>query len=156
MLCPGSNLGYAGGCNFGARAARGNSLIFLDSDAIVAQSAVGNLVRALADSSTGLASGNVRLAASPERMNSAGNPVHYLGIAWAGGYGDPAASHAVVADVPSVSGAFFGVTVDVWMSLGGFDDTYFAYHEDDRVEPAGMATRLASQIHSRCRCRAPL
>lgn len=130
VLCPGSNLGYAGGCNFGAHAARGNSLIFLNSDAIVVHSAIDNLVRALADSSTGLASGNVRLAAYPERMNSAGNPVHYLGIAWAGGYGDPAASHAEVADVPSVSGAFFGVTADVWMSLGGFDDTYFAYHED--------------------------
>jgi GT2 family glycosyltransferase len=130
VLRPGSNLGYASGCNYGASVATGRYLVFLNSDAIVVDSAVDNLVTALSDSSIGLACGSVRLAASPENMNSAGNPVHYLGVAWAGGHGDPAALHALPADVPSVSGAFFGVRADVWASLEGFCGTYFAYHED--------------------------
>jgi GT2 family glycosyltransferase len=127
---PGRNLGYAEGCNYGASKARGQTLVFLNSDAVCLPGAVDSLVGALADPAIGLASGDIRLADAPQLMNSAGNPVHYLGIVWAGSYGEPAAGHTQRRNVSSASGAFLGVRKTVWESLGGFNDVYFAYHED--------------------------
>ena len=126
----GKNLGFAGGCNVGASAARGDYLVFVNSDAFVRPGALDALVRALERPAVGLATGSLRLEAEPESINSAGNPVHFLGITWAGGYGEPAATHSRSKDVATASGAFFGVRKEVWQELGGFDPAYFMYHED--------------------------
>jgi GT2 family glycosyltransferase len=124
------NLGFAGGCNAGVGYAHGRDLVFVNSDAIVASDAIYLLTLALADPSLGIVTAAVRLADKPDLMNTVGNPVHYLGVVWAGGFGEPQEQHAVRADVASASGAFFAVRRDRWDELGGFDDQYFAYHED--------------------------
>jgi GT2 family glycosyltransferase len=130
---PGKNLGFAGGCNHGARLARGRTLVFLNSDAIVEPDAITRLVEVAEQEGVGLASGDIRLAADPSAMNTAGNPVHYLGVVWAGSYGEPAAQHDRRADITSASGAFMAITREKWQQLGGFDETYFAYHEDTEL-----------------------
>jgi GT2 family glycosyltransferase len=56
--------------------------------------------------------------------------VHFLGFSWAGRCGEPARSPELPADVASISGACFGVRRELWQRLGGFEDQYFAYHED--------------------------
>jgi GT2 family glycosyltransferase len=127
------NLGFTGGCNLGAGLARGRNLVFLNSDAVVTAGAVCCLVDTLSDPSIGLATGDVRLAAEPDTMNSAGNPVHYLGVVWAGAFGEPAREHATPVDVASASGAFFAVRREVWNALDGFPAEYFAYHEDTEL-----------------------
>ena len=38
--------------------------------------------------------GSIRLADSPENMNTAGNPVHFTGLSWAGGFNEPASHYA--------------------------------------------------------------
>jgi GT2 family glycosyltransferase len=127
------NLGYAGGCNLGAQLARGAVLAFLNSDAIMLPGALDALRDALDDHSVGLVSGDVRLASAPESMNTAGNPVHYLGVVWAGSLGEPATLHERQVEVATASGAFLGVRREVWRALGGFDEVYFAYHEDTEL-----------------------
>jgi GT2 family glycosyltransferase len=130
VLRPGRNLGYAGGCNHAAAAAHGDVLVFMNSDAVVAPGALAALVDRVADPGVGLACGSIRLADAPERLNSAGNPVHFLMFSWAGGFGEPAAGHTTATEVASISGAAFAVRRAVWERLGGFDPTYFAYCED--------------------------
>jgi GT2 family glycosyltransferase len=130
MVRPQWNLGFAGGCNAGAGHARGRDLVFVNSDAIVAPDAIHVLTSALTDPGLGIVTAAVRLADKPDLMNTVGNPVHYLGVVWAGGFGEPHEQHAVRTDVASASGAFFAVRHDRWDELGGFDDQYFAYHED--------------------------
>jgi GT2 family glycosyltransferase len=130
IVRPPKNLGFAGGCNAGAAQARGRDLVFVNSDAIVAPDAIHVLTSALTDPSLGIVTAAVRLADKPDLMNTVGNPVHYLGVVWAGGFGEPCEQHAVRTDVASASGAFFAVRHDRWNELGGFDDQYFAYHED--------------------------
>ena len=130
IVRPSKNLGFAGGCNAGAARARGRDLVFVNSDAIVAPDAIHVLTAALTDPSLGIVTAAVRLADKPDLMNTVGNPVHYLGVVWAGGFGEPFERHAVRTDVASASGAFFAVRHDRWDELGGFDDEYFAYHED--------------------------
>jgi GT2 family glycosyltransferase len=140
------NLGFAGGCNYGARSARGETFVFLNSDARVGPSAIATLAEAAHSPGVGIAGGLVLLADEPQRVNSAGNPVHYLGFVWAGGFGDCAPVHHEPRDITAASGAFFAVRREVWTTLGGFDEQFFAYHEDAdlslRCWQRGLAVRL--------------
>lgn len=127
----GVNRGFAGGCNLGAEAAEGEVLIFVNSDALVRPGALGTLASVVrADASVGLACGCLRLADSPGLVNSVGNPLHFVGITWAGACGEPATDHLTPGEVTVATGGLFAVRRSVWDRLDGFDETYFAYHED--------------------------
>jgi GT2 family glycosyltransferase len=133
IVRPGANLGFAGGCNAGAAAARGRTLVLLNSDAEVRPGAIDRLAEAVSDPRVALASGSVRLADRPELINTVGNPIQYLGVAWAGGYGEPADQHLDARDISVATGAFLAVRRQVWDELGGFPAEYFAYHEDTEL-----------------------
>lgn len=127
VLRPGYNSGFAGGCNLGARQARGRTLVFVNSDALVEPDCLSHLHRAA--SAGELVCATILLADEPDVVNSWGNPVHLLGFSWAGGYGHPA-TQAQTREVASVSGAVFAVDRDLYWRLGAMDEEYFAYGED--------------------------
>ena len=133
IIRPAANLGFAGGCNAGAAAARGRTLVLLNSDAEVRPGAVSRLAEAVSDPQVAIACGSVRLADDPEVINTVGNPVQYLGVVWAGGYGEPADQHLEARDITAATGAFLAVRRQVWDELGGFPSEYFAYHEDTEL-----------------------
>ena len=130
VVRPGRNTGFAGGCNLGAAHADGELLAFVNSDAVVEPDALAALARVLADPGVGIATAGVRLAERPALMNSTGNPVHYLGLSWAGGLGEPASVHAAGRDVASASGAAMSCRRGTWQALGGLCEELFAYCED--------------------------
>ncbi|MGA8994026.1 MAG: glycosyltransferase family 2 protein [Nocardioidaceae bacterium] len=130
LVEPGRNTGFTGGCRLGVAAARSDVLALVNSDAVVAPGAVAALVRALDDDGVGVVSGSLRLRSRPGVVNSAGNPVHYLGLSWAGGLGEPAADHARRAPVASATGGLMALRRGTWDTLGGFHDPLFAYCED--------------------------
>jgi GT2 family glycosyltransferase len=142
VLSPGSNLGYAGGCNHAALHATGEVLVFVNSDALVQPGALGALTRRAAEPGIGLVCASVRLGEDPTIMNTAGNPVHFLMFSWVGGLGEPAADHGALTEVASITGVGFAVRRAVWDRVGGFDSDYFAYCEDVylslRVWQAGL------------------
>jgi GT2 family glycosyltransferase len=132
VLTPGENLGFAGGCNLGASRARGEVLAFVNGDAVVRPDALAHLAEAL-DDSVGLATASLRIHGDEAVVNSAGNPVHYLGLSWAGGLGRPATAYAAPADVASASGAATACRADRFRALGGFCEPMFAYCEDTEL-----------------------
>lgn len=129
LLQPGSNLGFAAGCNAGAAALEGTYLVLVNSDAFVDPAALSYLVAGLIGD-VGLTTGCVLLADQPTTINAAGNPVHFLGVSWAGGWGDPIGDHLQPRDVPSASGAGAALRRELWESLEGFDPALFLYCED--------------------------
>lgn len=136
VVRPGTNLGFAGGCNAGAAATAGQGgefVAFLNQDAVLDAGALAALVEVASRPGVGIASASVRLADDPDRLNSAGNPVHFLGFCWAGAYGEPVADHQAEADVASAAGTAMLLRRPVWDSLGGFAGEYFAYHEDTEL-----------------------
>jgi GT2 family glycosyltransferase len=133
VVTPGHNTGFAAGCNIGARGARGEVLAFVNGDAVVRPDALHALVDALRDDEVGLASGSLRLYDQPDVMNSAGNPVHFTGLSWAGGLGEPSSAYAAPRDVTSATGAATAVRADRFAELGGFAEPMFAYHEDSEL-----------------------
>jgi GT2 family glycosyltransferase len=124
------------GRNLGARKAAGEFLAFVNGDAVVRPDALGALVAGLGgpDSDVGLTTPSLRLYDDPETLNSAGNPVHYLGISWAGGLGAAATAYergrSGPEDVASTTGAATVVRADRFTALGGFCEPMFAYCED--------------------------
>lgn len=125
-----TNRGFAGGCNLGARNTTGDVLVFVNSDAVVEPSAIAALATALEVERVGIASGSLRLMDRPDTMNSAGNPVHFLGLSWAGGLGEPATWYADQRPVASATGAVMAIRRSTWDALGGFFEPMFAYCED--------------------------
>jgi len=132
VIDPGTNTGFAGGCNLGARAATGEFLAFINGDAIVDRWTLARLVGALT-ADVGLVTASLRLLDQPGVMNSAGNPVHFSGLSWAGGMGEPATEHRDPRDVASASGAATAVRADRYAALGGFCEPMFAYCEDTEL-----------------------
>ncbi|MBJ7358175.1 glycosyltransferase family 2 protein [Nocardioides sp.] len=136
VVRPGRNLGFAAGCNLGADRATGEFLAFVNGDAVVRSDALGALVAGLGEpgSEVGLTTASLRLYDDPETLNSAGNPVHYLGLSWAGGLGLAATAYehgrSGHEDVTSTTGAATAVRADRFAALGGFCEPMFAYCED--------------------------
>nr|WP_239522014.1 glycosyltransferase family 2 protein [Geodermatophilus sabuli] len=130
LLEPGTNTGFTGGCNLGATATDSEFLAFVNSDALVEPDALAELTKVAARPDVGIASASLRLAETPELLNSAGNPVHVLGLSWAGHLGEPAADHDTEFPIASASGAAIVVRREVWNALGGFTERFFAYLED--------------------------
>src|SRR5688500_1530722 len=90
VIDAGGNLGFAAGSNLGARAATGEVLVFLNPDTVVSPGAIAQLARTLEDRTIGIVMARLRLLDRPELLNSRGTEVHISGLAWAGGYGEPA------------------------------------------------------------------
>lgn len=156
LVRPDRNLGFTGGVNLGVQHAHGDRVALVNSDAVVEPDCLEHLARALDDDALGIAGGLVLLAepgrSGQETVNSAGNPVHVLGLCWSGGLGSSPDSVPEVSDHASVSGACLMLRREVWERLGGFPEEYFAYMEDMelcwRAWQQGYAVRLIAS--ARC------
>lgn len=133
VLDPGENLGFAPGCNHGARHTDAEVLAFVNGDATVRPDALARMADVALRDDVGLATASVRLYDDPETINTVGNPVHYTGLSWAGGLGDPASTHERAGEVTSASGAATVVRRDRFEALGGFCEPMFAYCEDTEL-----------------------
>jgi GT2 family glycosyltransferase len=88
------------------------------------------LARALDDPTAGIATAQIRLLREPELVNSAGGAIHFLGLGWAIGYRQPASRFSTGRDVAAASGAAMALRAETFVSLGGFTEELFLYHED--------------------------
>ena len=153
----GRNTGFAGGCNLGAKHARGTVLGFLNNDARPAPGWVSAAVAELR--------AQPRVAAVASKVldwDGTGTDFVDGGLTWFGmGYKRhagvpladvPAAEHAVAKDVLFGTGSALFVRASVFAQLGGFDERFFMFYEDVdlgwrlnlrgwrvRYEPASLA-----------------
>jgi len=124
------NVGFGAGCNRGAREVDAEVLVFVNPDTVVQPGAVAALARALEAPDVGVVQARLRLLQEPELLNSSGNIVHVSGLAWPGGYRDPAEGLTEPQDITYASGAAFAIRRDVFRALGGFTEELFLYQED--------------------------
>lgn len=129
VVRPGRNLGFAGGCNAGAAVAKGDYIALVNSDCVVESTTLAHLVDTVDRPGVGIAVGSVRLADDPTLINAGANPIHVLGLSWSGRFGEPE-TRTEPFDTLGASGACLLTTAAHWRRLGGFDEAYFAYHED--------------------------
>jgi len=129
IVRPGRNTGFAGGCNAGAEAAQGDLLVVLNPDA-APQPGFGTAIRRPWEEGRGWGAWQALVAADSRTINSAGNPIHFTGIVWAGRHGQPISTAPPAGEVAAASGACLAIPMDGWRRLGGFPAEFFMYHED--------------------------
>lgn len=130
IVSPGRNTGFAGGANAGAEAAEGDLLVLLNPDA-VPQPGFGEAIRWPWLEGRNWSAWQALVAdGNGETINSAGNPIHFTGIVWAGGHGRPLTEAPPPGEVPAASGACLAVPLAEWRRVGGFPAEFFMYHED--------------------------
>lgn len=130
-LVRGENVGYAGGGNRGAALAGGQFLVFLNPDTVLHPGALQALIAPLRqDGTIGLTTPCITYMGRDDIVNACGNALHFTGLAYCRGEGEPRAHHLQSGEVDAVSGAAFAVRREVFHELGGFDETFFMYVED--------------------------
>jgi O-antigen biosynthesis protein len=126
------NLGFAGGCNRGAREARGEYLVFLNDDTEVQPGWLDALISA-ADTDPTIAAVGSRLLFPDGTLQEAGSVLWNDGSSMPIGRGerDDPWRHAFRRDVDYCSACGLLVRRSAWEPAGGFDDGYFpGYYED--------------------------
>jgi hypothetical protein len=130
LVTMGRNRGFAGGANVGASAATGDLLVILNPDAMPLPGWGEAIRRPWLEGRGWSAWQGLVAEGDGQTINSAGNPVHFTGIVWAGGHGEPIAAAPGAGEVTAASGACLAVPLDVWRRIGGFAERFFMYHED--------------------------
>ena len=123
------NSGFPAACNLGAARAGGELLVFLNPDAVPAPGWRDAIARPLGDGSGWSAWQALVTAEDGRVVNTRGGVVHFTGIAWAGGAGEPVGG-GVLAEPGFVSGACLAIPRAEFERLGGFAADFFLYHED--------------------------
>ncbi len=125
------NPGFGAACNLGAARATGGLLLFLNPDNVVAAGFRDAIELPLSENRGWAAWQGLVTDSDGARLNSLGGVVHFTGIAWAGGAGEPRiAGPAEPGEITFPSGACLAIRRDAWEQLGGFSEPYFLYHED--------------------------
>jgi len=143
-----SNDGFPAACNRGAARAFGDLVVFLNPDAVPAAGWRDAIAAPLTDGSGWAAWQALVTADDGTTVNTRGGIVHFTGIAWAGGAGEPIGEEAHLPEPGFVSGACFAIRRQEFERLGGFAGDFFLYHEDVdlslRVRLAGGALGVAA------------
>ncbi len=130
IVTMGRNVGFAAGVNAGAGEARGELLVILNPDAAPLPG-WGAAIRRPWLEGRGWSAWQALVAeAGGTTINSAGNPLHFTGIVWAGQHGEPIAAAPPAGEVTVLSGACLAIPRKTWEQVGGFPPRFFLYHED--------------------------
>ncbi len=142
LIRSGRNAGFAAACNEAAAPAQGDLLVILNPDAAPLPG-FGEAIRRPWVQERGWAAWQALVADhGATEINSAGNPVHFTGLVWAGGHGRPIAEAPPAGEVTALSGACLAIPRATWEREGGFPAAFFLYHEDVNLS---LRLRLAGE-----------
>lgn len=125
------NRGFAGGNNAGVAEARGRLVALLNNDTVPQPDWLGNLMGGL-DERAGfvLVTSRIVYMHDPGVIDSAGDGLLRWGGAFKRHHGAPAGEAGDSTEVFGVCGAACLMPARVFRELGGFDEDFFASHED--------------------------
>jgi GT2 family glycosyltransferase len=125
----GANTGFAAAADAGAEIASGELLLLLNPDARPLPGFRKAIVRPWIEDRGWAAWMGLVACNGAHEVNTAGNPVHFTGLAWAGEHGKPP-KEVERREVTALSGACMALPLETFRRLDGFPAPYFLYHED--------------------------
>ncbi len=124
------NMGFAAANNLGARLARGRWLALLNPDAFPEPTWLEELLHAVESHPQACFASRQVQAGAPHLLDGEGDAYHVSGLAWRRGYGLPVSPVNEIEEVFSPCAAAALYPRQAFLEAGGFDEAYFAYHED--------------------------
>jgi GT2 family glycosyltransferase len=127
----GANLGFAGGNNAGARAARGEIVAFLNNDMRVAPGWLAELVAPFEGAPDVAAVGSRILDWDGARVDYADGGMNFCGYGYQFDHGRRAAEEpGEVRPQLYACGGAMAARQELFLEWGGFDEDFFAFYED--------------------------
>ena len=140
-----TNLGFAGGNNYGASLAFGKYLALLNSDAFPRPDWLKNVNSAVQFYPDCSFASRLIMAEQPDLLDGEGDVYHVSGLVWHRSYMAPVAQTASPeGEVFSACGAAAIYPKQAFDRVRGFNSDYFAYTEDVDL---GFRLRLEVQMH---------
>ena len=134
------NLGFTGGNNLGMQHALKNKakyIFLLNQDTFVKPDFLTELIKtAETDKKIGIVQSLTMHYNNPDKIQSLGNQLHYLGYGWSGGNWLPQDTPKFENEAKKMvyaSGAAVLYTAQMLNEIGLFDENFFAYHEDSDI-----------------------
>ena len=124
------NTGFAFANNIGARLACGKWLALLNADAFPETDWLENLVKAAEQYPNAFFASRQIQADAPSLLDGEGDLYHVSGLAWRRNYGRPLQGKYEIEEIFSPCAAAALYPRQAFLDVGGFDEDYFAYHED--------------------------
>ncbi|HSR31216.1 MAG TPA: glycosyltransferase family 2 protein, partial [Anaerolineae bacterium] len=137
-----ANLGFAAANNIGARLARGEWLALLNPDAFPETSWLDELMKAAGSGSNAFFASRQIQEERPRLLDGEGDAYHVSGLAWRRLYNRPVYPGPYPKEVFTACAAAALFDRKRFLEVGGFDEDYFAYHEDVDL---GFRLRLCGQ-----------
>lgn len=139
------NLGFSKANNLAAKQAKGENLLFMNSDTLCKEDILPAMKEALSVSGVGLAGPRLLLADGKEQPASFGGFPTLFSIVFKG-FGKDSSKEG-----PDwISGAALAIKSDLFHRLGGFDESYFMYFEDIdlclRAKRLGYSTVIVDMV----------
>jgi N-acetylglucosaminyl-diphospho-decaprenol L-rhamnosyltransferase len=131
LISPNANLGFAAGNNLAAQTATGRWLVMLNPDAYPDPDWLRRLTEAAARRPDYRVFTSRQLAdEDPALLDGLGDVMFAAGAPYRGGYHRPDPGDVAPGEVFSPCGAAMMLDRDLFLRLGGFDETFFCYCED--------------------------
>ncbi len=143
IIEPGRNLGFAAACNYGARAAKGEYLLFHNPDLQIDRGTIDRLLEVYgAEEKVGVVAGRMRFPDGSFQANcrnfpTIGNLIFSRGsaisrfVGRAGTYTLP--DYNDMTEIPAVAGTLMMISKKLFVRQEGFDERYFMYMEDTDI-----------------------
>ena len=131
IIHAGGNVGFAAGCNLGARDCAAPFVIFLNPDAFPKPGWLGALLRAANSHPDTAMFGSLQVSVTDGNiLDGAGDCYSCFGVPWRGGYGQPVKPLPDYAEAFSPCAAAAMYRMEWFTRAGGFDEKFFCYIED--------------------------
>jgi len=117
--------------NLGIEKAKGEFIVFLDSDTVVTANWLENLIKSFRENGEGLYQPKLMEKNRPDVINSAGNMINILGIGFSRGKGKKdEGQYEKFEEIGYTSGACTFTSAKVVKKIGSINKIFFSYHDD--------------------------
>jgi len=124
------NIGLAAR-NIGLNKAKGDFVVFLDSDTVVEPNWLTTLLISYKQNKDGLYQPKILEKERPDFINSAGNMINIFGLAYSRGKGEKdTGQYQNFQRISYTSGACTFTSSEIIQKIGKIDSMFFAYHDD--------------------------
>ena len=123
------NYGYGNGVNLGVKHSERKYLVILNPDVKMGENSIKELIVPL-ENREDIVTVPKALVYDGSKINTCGNIEHFTGLPFTRGLGEDIDSFNESMFINGLSGVCFAIKRDLYLKIGGFDESFFLYMED--------------------------